>query len=240
VPADASGPVAVLAALKEEAAALLPHLEPMPGAMPGVALWQGVIAEVPTVLALTGVGKVSAAMATQFVCDTLRPRCLLSIGLAGATASGATKGRVIVAAAALQHDFDARPLTAARGVIPALGVIELRPDAPLSTILLDAAKRVVADDRSVASGLVLTGDQIITSRGLRDGILAHFPGGACFDMETAAIAQVAHLNGVPWAALRITSDAADEDFDLDDVIRFGITIAAETFEKVIRETLRTM
>jgi adenosylhomocysteine nucleosidase len=237
---DSRGPVAVLAALQEEAAALLRSLQPVAGAIPRVALWQGAIEGVPTVLALTGVGKVAAAMATQVVCDTLRPRCVLSIGLAGATTSGATRGQVIVASAALQHDMDARPLTAARGAIPGLGVTELRADRRLVEKLLIAAKSVIDPRRSVVSGLVLTGDQIITSREVRDRLLADFPGGACFDMETAAIAQVAHQNDIPWGGVRIISDAADEDFDLDDVISFGAVTAAESFENVIRAAIKTL
>jgi len=103
-----------------------------------------------------------------------------------------------------------------------------------------AARRVLGPGRNVVEGLVLTGDQIITSRELRDRILAEHPRGACFDMETAAIAQVARHNSVPWAGMRITSDSADEDFDLDEVIRFGAGSAAETFARVIRAVLEDL
>jgi len=65
-----------------------------------------------------------------------------------------------------------------------------------------------------------------------------FPEGACFDMETAAIAQVAVQNGTPWAALRMTSDAADESFDLDEVIGFGIKTAADLFDQVMAALLK--
>jgi adenosylhomocysteine nucleosidase len=85
----------------------------------------------------------------------------------------------------------------------------------------------------VTSGLVLTGDQIITSRETRDGLLRDFPEGRCVDMETAAIAQVAHQNDIPWAGMRLTSDAADETFNLDDVLGFGIETAAGLFEQIL-------
>ncbi len=99
--------------------------------------------------------------------------------------------------------------------------------------LLRAAEAAVEDPRLVRSGLVLTGDQIVTSRGIRDAILADFPEGACLDMETAAVAQVAHANRVPWGGVRITSDAADEDFNLDAVLGFGATTASELFAKIL-------
>jgi nucleoside phosphorylase len=59
-------------------------------------------------------------------------------------------------------------------------------------------------------------------------------------METAAIAQVARQNGVPWAALRMTSDAADETFNLEEVVRFGIDTAADLFDQVVRAVLKEL
>ena len=57
-------------------------------------------------------------------------------------------------------------------------------------------------------------------------------------METAAIAQVALQNGIPWAAVRMTSDAADESFNLDEVIGFGVKTAADVFDQIIRAFLK--
>ena len=151
-------------------------------------------------------------------------------GLAGATASDVPPGQLIVASGAVQHDLDARPLTKAKGTIPSLGISVLPADRTWSEKLRQAAD-------NPRTGLILTGDQIVTSRGVRDGLMRDFPEGACFDMETAAIAQVAIQNGIPWAALRMTSDAADESFNLDEVIGFGTKTAADMFDRVIREFL---
>jgi adenosylhomocysteine nucleosidase len=82
--------------------------------------------------------------------------------------------------------------------------------------------------------LVLTGDQIVTSRAVREALVKDFPEAACIDMETAAVAQVAHQNGLPWSALRVTSDSADETFDLRKVVGFGVSTAADLFESIIQ------
>lgn len=197
----------VLAALEEEVAALTSdeRLEVM----------------------VCGVGKVAAAIAAQRACDVMEPRALISIGLAGGVDSESGPGRVVVASAAVQHDFDARPLTSARGSTV------FQANADVSERLVRAAERVVDDPRLVRSGLILTGDQVIRSREARDGILADFPHGACFDMETAAVAQVAHANHVPWGGVRITSDSADETLDLDEVLGFGATTASALFAKIL-------
>ena len=56
-------------------------------------------------------------------------------------------------------------------------------------------------------------------------------------METAAIAQVAIQNSLPWGALRMTSDSADESFNLDQIISFGINTAADLFNQIIQAFL---
>lgn len=231
-------PVALILALELEAQALVRHLTASTVPSPQLSIWEGVVEGIPVVLVITGVGKVAASLATQYTCDTFTPRSVITIGIAGATESEAQPGRLIIASGALQHDMDARPFTTARGTIPSLGMIVIPADAALSDQLRRATESVVDSPQSVRSGVVLTGDQVVASREVRDGILSDFPEGACFDMETAAIAQVARQNGVPWAALRITSDSADESFNLEEVVGFGVNTAAELFDRVVRAFLK--
>lgn len=227
-------PFAVLAALDVEAATLAHRLVPSRVNAPKLRVWEGDLEGKPVVLVLTGVGKVAASMATQFVCHVRPPSCIVSIGLAGAAGDNGARGLLIVASGAVQHDVDARPLTAARGMVAGLGLTVFPADPRLSLLLLHAAETVVERQALVRSSVVLTGDQIVTSREVRDRIKADFPAGACFDMETAAIAQVALQNGVPWVGLRITSDAADENFNLEEVLGFGARTAADLFDRIVR------
>jgi adenosylhomocysteine nucleosidase len=223
----------VFAALELEARGLVQHMPRSETIGPKIGIWEGD----GTVVVLGGVGKVAAALAAQFIQDVFKPRCLVAIGLAGAIRDDAARGQVVVATGAVQHDMDGRPLTPTRGVIPGLNLSVLSADAPLAEKLLVAAKRSVENPRIVRPGLVLTGDQIVASRAVRDALLRDFPDGVCVDMETAAIAQVAHQNGLPWGAVRVTSDSADETFDLDDVIGFGASTAGELFARIIRDAV---
>jgi adenosylhomocysteine nucleosidase len=127
--------------------------------------------------------------------------------------------------------MDGRPLTEARGVVPGLGLSVIAADPALTERLLIAAR---FESRDARAGLVLTGDQIVTSRAVREALVKDFPEAACIDMETAAVAQVAHQNGLPWSALRVTSDSADETFDLRKVVGFGVSTAADLFESIIQ------
>src|SRR5205807_2579013 len=84
----------------------------------------------------------------------------------------------------------------AEGVIPGLGRSISAADRAVAEKLLRAAGFESKDARS---GLVVTGDQLVTSRSVREALLRDFPDAACIDMETAAVGQVAHLNGLPWS-----------------------------------------
>jgi len=218
--------VAVLAALEEEAHAMVRHLPRSETIGPRLSIWEGD----RIVVVVGGVGKVAAALATQFTCDVFKPRSVISIGLAGALAS-AKPGQVVVATRAMQHDLDGRPFTQAKGIIPALGIGTIPANSAVSDTLLRAARYKSEDARA---GLVLTGDQVVTSRAIRDALAKDFPDAACVDMETAAVAQVAYQNDVPWSGLRVISDSADETFDLKGVIGFGVDTAANLFESIIQ------
>lgn len=223
----------MFAALEQEARGLVGRL-PRSGTIgPRIPCWEGD----GMVVVVGGVGKVSAALATQFLHDAFKPRCIVAVGLAGALKSDQARGSVVVASAAAQHDLDARPLTSGRGIIPSLGVSTINSDASVAEKLTVAAKRAVENPRIVRTGLILTGDQIVTSKAVRDAIARDFPEGACIDMETAAVAQVAQQNGLPWGAVRVTSDSADESFDLEAVIDFGVRTAGELFARIITDAL---
>lgn len=217
----------VIAALEQEAHALVRRMPRSETVGPRLSIWESG----GLVVLVGGVGKVAAAMAAQHAIDVFKPRCLVAIGIAGAVEDGVRPGQVVVASHAVQHDMDGRPLTDAKGVIPGLGLSRLAADPAVAEKLLLAARFESKDARS---GVVLTGDQIITSRAVRDALGREFPDAACVDMETAAVAHVAHQNGLPWSALRVISDSADETFDLRGVIGFGVSTAARLFESIIQ------
>lgn len=222
-----AGPVTVIAALEQEAHALVHRMPRSESVGPRLSIWEGG----GLVVMVAGVGKVAAAMAAQYASDVFKPRCVIAIGIAGGVEDGTPPGQVIVATGAVQHDMDGRPLTEAKGIIPGLGLSTIAADPALAEKLLIAAR---FESRDARAGLVLTGDQIVASRAVREKLVRDFPEAACIDMETAAVAQVAHQNGLPWSALRVTSDSADETFDLRKVVGFGVTTAADLFESIIQ------
>ena len=67
---------------------------------------------------------------------------------------------------------------------------------------------------NLAGMRVVSGDQFISDRAVKDRILAQF-GGMCTEMEGAAIAQAAYLNKIPFVIIRAISDKADDSAGMD-------------------------
>ena len=76
------------------------------------------------------------------------------------------------------------------------------------------ACREANPDIHVFAGRVVTGDQFVAQREVKERIQANF-GGFCTEMEGAAIAQAAYLNQIPFVILRAISDKADDSATMD-------------------------
>jgi adenosylhomocysteine nucleosidase len=78
-------------------------------------------------------------------------------------------------------------------------------------LLIEKAKEAceeVNPEISVYVGRVVSGDQFISSDEKKKFLIEQF-NGYCAEMEGAAMAQVAHLNQIPFVIIRAISDKAD-------------------------------
>ena len=83
--------------------------------------------------------------------------------------------------------------------------------------LIDLAKKSVKDaglEINVFEGKVLSGDQFIGTEEAKNFLKKEFAGD-CAEMEGAAIAHTASLNGVPFIVIRAISDKADGGAEMD-------------------------
>ncbi|MCC6952454.1 MAG: 5'-methylthioadenosine/adenosylhomocysteine nucleosidase [Phycisphaerales bacterium] len=221
--------ILVLAAMDAELRSLLEHLESAaPGeGTPPAAL--GTLGVHPVAVALTGIGKVAAASCAATLIERYRPRAVLFAGLAGSLSPGLRIGDIIVASRFIQHDLDASPLFP-RFQVPLTGLAWFMADPAWSERLRAAAARAVADldpdaraaleaigvgTPEVRPGDVATGDVFVSSAPARERVRSLVPEADCVEMEGAAIAQVCHARGVPFAACRVISDSADESAPAD-------------------------
>ena len=80
--------------------------------------------------------------------------------------------------------------------------------------LADKACRKVLPEIGTHIGRVVSGDQFISDKAVKERIASNF-NGCCTEMEGAAIAQTAYLNKVPFVILRAISDKADDSATMD-------------------------
>lgn len=173
----------------------------------GMQFAQGRLAGCDAVVAVAGVGKVSAAMCAQTLILRYQPDVVINTGVAGGIGPDLKVLDVVLATAVVQHDMDTSPLGDPVGYISGLGCVEMPCDAALCAALADAAARAGI---AVRRGLVASGDQFIASAEQIARIRAHFDAQAA-EMEGGAIGQVSTANGVPFAVLRAISDGGNEE-----------------------------
>ncbi|GAA4777545.1 5'-methylthioadenosine/S-adenosylhomocysteine nucleosidase [Microbacterium gilvum] len=158
------------------------------------------------VLVQSGVGMVNAADAAvgalhRYGDDVL----LVSAGSAGGLAAGVEVGDVFVGDRYVNVEADARAFGYEAGQVPGMPA-SYEADGAASAAFVVAAPQGV----TVRRGSIGSGEKFVTvdiARGLR----ATFPGILVVDMETAAVAQIAHNHGVPFVSVRAISDLCAPD-----------------------------
>ena len=152
----------------------------------------------------TGVGKVLSALVTQKIVDDFSPSAIIMSGIAGSLRSDLHRGDIIVGRDSIQHDMNATLFGFERGQIPYTDyrIIESDP------ALVEAAMSYGAE--KLRLGRILTGDQFISGAGTDEySYLTDELGGDAVEMEGAAAALAAKVNGVPFLLVRVISDNAD-------------------------------
>ena len=225
--------IGILAALREEVAHLLEDLEPG-GHRTRIALRDytvGTIHGHDCVIVLARIGKVAAATTATALIERFGVDRLIFTGVAGGVAPGLRIGDIVVADTLVQHDLDARPFFP-RHEMPLLGASRCATDARLTQWLESAAhaflegpmqRRVGPDTRRqfgmdrprVHRGLIASGDQFIGSAAAVRALREALPEALAVEMEGAAVAQVCHEYGVPFAIMRTISDTADDQAHQD-------------------------
>ncbi len=233
--------IAVVGAMHEEVAAIAPCLEGVRiERRAGRDFQLGRLDGHELVLALSGIGKVAAATTAAVLLDAFGVHALLFTGVAGGLGAGVRVGDIVVARALLQHDMDASPLFP-RWEVPLTGRARFDTDATWTTRVA-AACRIVAATRThvaqagVHEGLVLSGDRFVATRAESDALRLLLPDALAVEMEGAAVAQVCHDFGRPFAVVRTISDRADDEAHAD-FQRFVREVAAPYSRDIVRATL---
>lgn len=174
---------------------------------------EGMLNGTDVVIVRSGIGKVNAALCTQILCDVFEVTHIINTGVAGSLKNEINIGDIVVSTDALHHDVDVRVFGYPLGEVPQMGCLAFQADEKLSALAVECCKEV-NPDISVYNGRIVSGDQFISDKKVKEHIITNF-GGFCVEMEGASIAHAAYLNHVPFVIIRAISDKADDSAEMD-------------------------
>ena len=193
--------IGVIGAMEEEVASLINQMEDAESkTMAGMTFNKGKLWNQDAVVVQSGIGKVNMAICTQILVDDYQVDAIINTGIAGSLKSQIDIGDIVVSTDTLQHDMDATGFGYAKGQIPRMDVLSFPADENLIKLAMSVCERVNPEIH-VFAGRVVSGDQFVSDREVKNQIKSDFDG-FCTEMEGAAIAQAAYLNQVPYVVLR--------------------------------------
>ncbi|GAA2245154.1 hypothetical protein GCM10010401_18060 [Rarobacter faecitabidus] len=161
------------------------------------------------VVVRSGISFVNAASGLVAAIDALTAAgaklpYVISAGTAGGLGADVRVGDVIVGTAYIHSQVDARAFGYALGQVPRMPASYEGDPGLVSTA------RQVAHDAPLRTGLILAGDSFASPE-LAASLLTEWPEALCIDMESSALAQVAHNYGLAFASIRGISDLCGPD-----------------------------
>lgn len=165
------------------------------------------------VIVRSGIGKVNAAVCTQILADDFQVDYVINTGIAGSLKAEIDIADVVISSDVLHHDMDASGFGYPLGQIPRMDTLSFAADKHLIELAQNACAKVLAGIGTHV-GRVVSGDQFISDKAVKERISSNF-NGFCTEMEGAAIAQAAYLNKIPFVILRTISDKADDSATMD-------------------------
>lgn len=156
-----------------------------------------------TVVAATGTGKVMTSLVLQHLFDVYPFGRMFFTGTAGGLDPDFIRGDIVACVDCVQHDMDCTffgyPPGQSSGSFP--GVLESDKE------MLGICNSFSPKGYRFHTGRILTGDRFVGFSGEREELRRKF-NGDLVDMESAAAALTAGINGIPWLVIKAVSDSA--------------------------------
>ena len=179
----------------------------------GMEFYEGALSGKNVVIVKSGIGKVNAAICAQILADIFKVEAIINTGVAGSLNDEINIGDIVLSKDALQHDMDTTAFGDPIGVIPRMDVSTFPGDESLIALAEECCHKELPQIRTFV-GRVVSGDQFISDKEKKRWLTDTFHG-YCTEMEGAAIAHAAYLNGIPFLVIRAISDKADDSADMD-------------------------
>ena len=175
----------------------------------GIEFISGKIDGIEVVAAVSGIGKVFAAVCSEIMILHFGVEKIINIGVAGSLVKDLKVLNVAVAESAVQHDMNTTAIGDPAGLVSGINVINFDADAELRSVVVDVLK---AREIPFETGVIASGDLFVDTDRQRQNIHLKFDAIAA-DMEGGAIAHVCYINNIPFALIRSISDADGSAMD---------------------------
>lgn len=192
-----------------------------------ISFTKGIINNIECVVALSGVGKVNAAVCTQAAIMRYSPDIVINTGVAGALKENIKIGDIVLANFVMQHDIDTTAVGDVKALISTLNIVKIPCNNFTNEKIIDLAKGLGVP---LHIGTVASGDQFICSKEKLLNIRNEFNATAC-EMEAGSIGQVCYMNDVPFVVLKIISDNAIEGSQVE-YSQFKYLVAHKTTDLI--------
>ncbi len=221
--------IAIISAMHEEIEALLNELQNISTTEKGMRTYhQGTLFNTEVVLVFSRWGKVAAASTTTQLINDFNIDEIIFTGVAGAIHTSLNIGDIVIGKNLYQYDVDARPFYK-KFEIPILAKeFLITKDATQLIKSTDLflnnysdfinptdAKEFDITNPKVIHGDIASGDQFISSIDKIKELNSELPTVLCVEMEGASVAQVCFEYNIPFSIIRIISDKANDNANID-------------------------
>lgn len=153
------------------------------------------------VLVKSGIGKVNAAIMTQYIIDKYSIDYIINSGCAGSLTDKVNIMDIIIASNVGYHDFT--PIRIMEESTPDNG--NIKTDKKLFDLTIDSVNEL---NYNYVVGSITSGDMFVTSSEMRDSIYSR-TNALAVDMESGSIGHTCRKNNIPFIIIRTISDFAD-------------------------------
>lgn len=184
-------------------------------------------------MADSGIGEISAALATQLLIVKYGAELILNFGVVGSLKPQYKRKQVLLVKEVVHYDFSLLLSDDTMSGVYPFHEKDKNFVFKSDTDILNLVKSIIGDLQEVR---IASGDKFINVTDKKNWLVSHFDCDIC-DMESAGIHLACLNNNVPYIMIKVVSDNADENAleSLDEILENGVTFYVDAVKKIIDE-----
>ena len=221
--------IGIISAMSEEIDLLLAEMKDIKETISANRVYyKGKINHQEVIIAFSRWGKVAATITATDMIRTFNVSEIVFAGVAGAISTILNIGDIVIGNQLYQHDMNATPIFS-EYEIPLIATTFFQTNTDNTTKLrqatndfidnydfdFDIKQKFALHNPKLLLGTIASGDQFVSSEEKRQELISKTPDLLCVEMEGAAVAQVCHEFEIPYTIVRIISDKANHDAEVD-------------------------